>query len=191
MTEPIARRHTVKRENFLSLLLVPLAIAAAAFMPACHSELRFDDHSIEADAGMRPGDAGVPDSVPNALDALACPAIRCGYLAESCGATSCELECPQQGQCTGACGAGCTTDCEEDSLCSLITDSGARLRCEARARCSFMLGDDSEGRCEIGSRCNIQCAGTCALLCDSGATCTYACAPGAPMTPFTGHAGCP
>jgi hypothetical protein len=166
---------------------------------ACHSEIRFDDHSIDAGSTQPAPDAGVDvgpavDVVP-AVDVLAppptCANVRCGYEGESCNATSCDIECPQRGQCAGECGPRCIADCEEDSHCSLATGSDARIRCEPGARCLLTLGTESEGRCEDGSRCNIVCLSTCALLCDKGATCAFACSTNGALVPFSGHASCP
>lgn len=171
-------------------LLAGLALAAVgAGLSACHSELRFDDQSLDAHLPPAPG--------PDAADVSAehepavCQEVRCGYETESCGASTCELECPPHAQCTGLCGPGCTTDCEEDSQCSLVTGNDARIRCEPSARCLLTLGNHGEGRCEGGSRCNIICLATCALLCDPGATCAFACSSNTPLAPFVAHAGCP
>jgi hypothetical protein len=166
---------------------------------ACHSEIRFDDHSIDA-GGTQPAPDVAADVVPPldvtpAVDALipppACAELRCGYEGETCNAASCDLECPQRAQCSGQCGPHCIADCEEDSHCSLATGSDARIRCEPGARCLLTLGSASEGRCEAGSRCNIVCLSACALLCDKGATCAFACSESGALVPFAGHASCP
>jgi hypothetical protein len=180
------------RRTSARLAIGLLWASLGAVVLSCHSDVRFDDQSIDAGTAapinVEPGDAAVADA---AADVLACQGVRCGYETDSCNTNSCEMECPQGRQCTGLCGAGCTTDCEEDSQCTLLTGNGARIRCEQRARCLLTLGVSSEGRCEGGSRCDIVCLGACALLCDSGATCSFACTPNAPLAAFTGHASCP
>jgi hypothetical protein len=164
-----------------------MASACFSLAFACHTEFRFDDHSVDANGGRQ----DVMDARDTTPEAAACQAARCGYEEESCSATSCELECPHNGNCTGLCGANCTGDCEEDSQCTLTTGSRARLQCEARARCLYTFGDDSEARCEVGSHCDVVCVGACSLTCDKGANCAFACSPNDPLAGFTGSAGCP
>jgi hypothetical protein len=188
----------IARSALPRLWLALTVLGIAPGLAGCHSDIRFDDHSIDA-AG--PGPAPPPvdasdvtpplDTPPADVMTPECQDIRCGYKVESCNTDACDIECPQRGQCTGLCGANCTGDCEEDSQCSLVTGSNARIRCEARASCLLTLGDKGEGRCEIGSRCNIVCLGTCALLCDNGATCAFACSSNAPLQSFSGHRSCP
>jgi hypothetical protein len=173
-----------------------VACACLLAATACHTEFRFDDQSVD---GGGPGGEDGPvarddaaDVVAAAADALPpCQGIRCGYEIEACTDVSCELECPQRGQCMGLCGPRCTADCEENSQCSLVTGNDARVRCEPGARCLITLGHGGEGRCEAGSRGDFVCLSTCALLCDVGATCAFACSSNVPLAGFTGHASCP
>ncbi len=174
------------RARFTTLPAIGLA-GALAMMAACKSEIRFDDHSIDAPAPP----AAVDTNPPEVAATNACSAIRCGYQTETCTATVCELECPANGQCSGSCGPGCTTDCEEDSECSLTTGNDGWVRCEARARCRFTLGPQGEARCDPGSRCDVQCLGVCGLLCVKGATCAFSCSPSAALVGFSGRVSCP
>jgi hypothetical protein len=174
---------TVRRGGCLAIVL--LSGCLSLWAAACHTQFRFDDHSIDANRGDTEGD------VRGAPEVAACQTARCGYEEESCTPARCQLECPHNGNCTGLCGANCTGDCEEDSQCTLTTGSRARLRCEARAHCLYSFGDDSEARCEVGSRCDIVCLGACALTCDKGAKCAFACSLNDPLTSFSGSARCP
>jgi hypothetical protein len=168
---------------FLAALLPgTLALSSAA---ACHGQLRFDEHGLDARASDRPAER------PPAADGL-CGDRPCSFEGQGCSPTqpNCRFECDERRTCSGGCGLSCTGACETDSTCEVTAGDSANLRCGLRARCTFTVGAASTVACNDGSHCDVRCLGRCGLTCATGAQCTLACGATAPLRAVTGSPSC-
>lgn len=93
------------------------------------------------------------------------PGEDCDLGGSACEGNSCSLDCTDDNECTGACGASCSIDCSGGSVCDVT------------------VGDSGSVTCSDGATCHVRCDASCSVSCSDDASCDLQCADDeAPMS---------